>query len=163
MVFWDLAQDLHRFGWDCMFIDNRREDRFSAELAVALVLRRRGEGGDICNPLPAEIVDISKYGARLFMDRIRVDAFHLFYTPRDQANCAIFLEGTPASAESFSVPVWPVWFDRLLLEEARPFQMGVEFLLHPHDDQVETLLRLARKQQGEPRTLLERLWLSRPA
>lgn len=146
-----------------MFIDKRREERFGAELAVVLVLRRRGEEGIICGPLAADIVDIAKYGARLFMDRIRVDAFHLFYTPRDQATCALFLEATPASVESFSVPVWPIWFDRLLFEEAKPFQMGVEFLLHPHDDQVEKLLKMARKPQGEPRSLLERLRLSKPA
>ena len=144
-----------------MFIDKRREERFGAELAVTLVLRRRGEDGIVCGPLAADIVDIAKYGARLLMERIRVDAFHLFYTPRDQDNCALFLEGTPASAASFSVPVWPIWFDRLLLEDEKPFQMGVEFLLHPHADQVEKLLVLARKQQGEPRSLLERLRLSR--
>lgn len=146
-----------------MFIDKRREDRFGAELAIAMVLRRREDGGAICGPLAADIVDISKYGARLFMESIRLDAFHLFYTPRDQETSALFLEGTSASAEAFSVPVWPIWFDRLLLEDAKPFQMGVEFLLHPHDDQVEKLLRLARRPQGEPRSLLSRFRLSKLA
>ncbi len=147
-----------------MFIDKRREDRFGADLSVAMVLRRRGEDGIVCEPLAAEIVDISKYGARLFMDHIRVDVFHLFYTPRDQANCALFLEGVPALAESFSVPVWPTWFDRLLLEDdVKPFQMGVEFLLHPHDEQVDKLLKLASKQPCCSRGLLERFRLSRSA
>lgn len=147
-----------------MFIDKRREDRFGAELSVAMVLRRRGEDGILCEPLSAEIVDISKYGARLFMDHVRVDVFHLFYTPRDQANCALFLETTSAGSETFSVPVWPTWFDRLLLDnDAKPFQMGVEFLLHPHDEQVDKLLKLARKQPYPSRGLLERFRLSKSA
>lgn len=144
-----------------MFIDKRREDRFGAELAVGLVLRRRVEGEAICCPLAADIVDISKYGARLHMERIRMDVFHLFYTPRDQADSALFLEGTEASAEVFAVPVWPIWFDRIQIEEAKAYQMGVEFLLHPHDDQVERLLRLARKEPAGPQGLLARLRLGR--
>lgn len=144
-----------------MFIDKRREDRFGAELAVAMVLRGRETGEVICGPLAGDIVDISKYGARLFMEQIRVDAFHLFYTPRDQATCALFLEGTIPGADFFSVPVWPIWFDRIILEEAKPFHMGVEFLLHPHDDQVEKLLGIARKNSGAPRGLFERLRFSK--
>ncbi len=150
------------YGSVGMFIEKRREDRFSAEFSVSMVLRGKGEGEILCGPLSAEIVDISKYGARLFLESIRVEACHLFYTPRDQADCSLFMDGSSLEAEPFSVPVWPIWFDRLLLENARPFQMGVEFLLHPHDEQVGKLLKSAKKAHGEPSGLLARFGLSRP-
>ena len=131
-----------------MYIDKRREDRFPTELPVSLVLRIREDGVLLCDPFSAFVVDLSGYGVRLVMEHVRFETFHLFYTPRDKTSCSLFLQAERPEAEPLDLPVWPVWFNRAWWGELKPFQMGVEFLLHPHDEQLGLLKKLLKEHRG---------------
>jgi len=133
-----------------MFIDKRRADREAVELPAKLLLcAAEGDAAVLCGPLAAQVVDLSRYGARLMLEQVRVDELHLFYTPRDDRSCALFFELERSdSEEPLRIPVWPVWFNRLLTEEGNFFQLGVEFMLPPGDLLLKELLGMARERSG---------------
>ena len=122
-----------------MFIEKRREARVTGCLPVELVLRAKKSGASVCDPLPALIVNLSSRGACLLLESIRIDTYHFFYTPRDKSTLTLFLIADKAGLTDVAIPIWPVRFDRLLWEEAKPFEMGVEFLLPARDGQVQNL------------------------
>ncbi len=129
-----------------MYSEKRREDRDALEFTVTLRLRNRDDEQPLCAPFTGIVANLSSYGSCVLLEKIREGSQHLFYTPRDNASCALFLEiSSNGDEDDLSIPVWPVWFDRLLWEDAKPFQIGVEFLLHPHDEQIEKFKKLVKE------------------
>ncbi len=132
-----------------MYSEKRREDRDASEFTVALHLRNRDDEKSICDSFSGVVANMSSYGSCILLGKIREGANHLFYTPRDNASCGLFLEITGEGDAMLAIPVWPVWFDRLLWEDAKPFQVGVEFLLHPHDENIEKFKKLVKENQSK--------------
>ena len=129
--------------------ERRRAERISGMVPVMLVIRRGYQGEIIAGPAPGDIFDISLYGAGLSIEQIRVGSCHFFYSPQDNPSNVLHLQVETSSEDEsgqtmISIPVRPVRFDRVLVEEnaLKPFYVGVEFLLGPEDEQVQLLFRL---------------------
>jgi len=137
--------------------ERRRAVRLSGDIPAALVLRHGCQGEIIAGPSPGEILDVSVCGAGLSIEQIRVESYHLFYTPQDKPGYVLHLQVEPppedeSGIETISIPVRPMRFDRVLGDENehKPFYVGVEFLLEPDDEQVQLLVRLLdEKNKGK--------------
>lgn len=131
--------------------ERRRSTRIEGRLPVTLVLRHGRLGHVIAGPAAGEVLDVSLYGAGLLLEQIRVENCHLFYSPQDNPSCVLHVEFVAApNGETLSLPVRPVRFDRVLEEDAsaKPFHLGVEFLLKPTEKAVRLLFSQVAEQAG---------------
>ncbi len=136
----------------------RRAPRIAAELSVTVVPREAETNQVLGEPLMGRLNDISTYGARLTVPRIRSGQYHLFYGFNDDASRLITLEVIdPEEMEKLSIPMQPVWFDRLLDEPGQPFQLGCEFLVPPEHAAIVRLHALLLARQKEEGGWLKRL------
>lgn len=127
-----------------MSSEQRRAKRINGNLLPVTVILRDGKGGPIlAGPINGFINDVSIYGARFTVPQIRIESYHLFYACHDNPSLVIHIEvDNPTDNEDhLSIPVRPVWFDRILHEEdeLKPFQVGAEFLIAPENDQIKRL------------------------
>ncbi len=130
-----------------MVKENRRSPRFKSSLPVTLLLRDNSSGVSLTDPLVGHLEDISAHGLRLSVPHIRIGNYHLFYTFTDNQRQTIYLEIRVAdlSVPPVCIPARPVWFDHILSGTARPFQIGMEFLL-PDDEQTRQLKEMFTQQ-----------------
>lgn len=127
-----------------MSSEQRRAKRINGNLLPVTVILRDGKDGPIlAGPINGFINDVSVYGARFTVPQIRIESYHLFYACHDNPSLVIHIEvNSPNDNENqLSIPVRPVWFDRILHEEDefKPFQIGAEFLVAPENDQIRRL------------------------
>ena len=133
------------------------------------MLRRGVRGAVVSGPSNGVLLDVSLYGAGLYVEQIRIDSFHFFYAPQDNPAHVLHLEVQPSAEEEWeplSIPVRPVRLDRFLDDEfaAKPFHLGVEFMLDPTDEQVRALHRLVverSRRKGWWRKLFDSLLVVR--
>lgn len=121
--------------------EHRRSVRLKSSLPIRLLLRDNGSGSNLAEPLAGHIDDISVHGVRLTVPHIRIDKYHLFYAFVDNEAQSLLLEIAAADRDSppIVIPARPVWFDHILSEPTRPFQLGMEFLVDSDDAQIERL------------------------
>ncbi len=121
--------------------EHRRATRFNVSLAVVtLILRDTKNRLALADPVPGVLKDISLYGARLAVPRIRTGNYHLFYACNDDPSKVIHLEVIDREeADRLVIPAHPVWFDHVLSDPARHFELGMEFLVPPEDPNVARL------------------------
>lgn len=129
--------------------ERRIFERFRLDLEGALFLCRGKKGEKICTPIICRLQDFSKKGACLVTNRILVDHHHLFFTALESDKFFLHLEfACPGEenteAETYTIPVRPVWFDRLVDEEHKPFKMGIEFFEKMGEEQFQRIRRLSR-------------------
>ena len=111
--------------------EQRRSPRVEIGLAVRIIIRDNSGDGPLAEA-DGLINDISRHGLRLTVPRAKVGEYHLFYGFHDNEGQTIYLTANDQAAGEefprFSMPVHPVWFDRLLTQPDKPFQLGMEFL-----------------------------------
>jgi hypothetical protein len=144
-------------------IDKRRENRLACNLSVSVNLRDGLNGPLLAGPAPARLHDISSYGASLIVPQIRFGNYHLFYSSRDHhPTQVLFVEVSTEGDEPLSIPVRPIGFDRVLCDEAMPFQIGVEFMPETgqHIAMLKKMAAQSKRQQRKSwwKNLLRRLW-----
>ncbi|MGV1098969.1 hypothetical protein ACUUL3_06100 [Thiovibrio sp. JS02] len=136
----------------------RRAPRIAASLAVTLILRETEGSQVIAEPIMGSLVDMSTYGVRVTVNRIRAGKYHLFYSFNDEESRVINLEVIdPEEMVKLVIPMHPVWFDHILSEPCRPFHLGLEFLVPPDNGQVARLHQLLAAQQKSESGWLKRL------
>lgn len=138
-----------------MSSEHRRAKRINGDLLpITVVLRAGKEGAILAGPVAGFINDVSRYGIRFTVPLIRIGAHHLFYACHDNPSLVIHIEmdNPDEPGKNFSIPVRPVWFDRILHEEDefKPFQLGAEFLADSENDQVRKFEKIlaGRKKTG---------------
>lgn len=133
--------------------NKRRAPRLDSVLPVTLLLYDDRESHALSEPIPAEILDMSVYGVRIIVSRVRIGEHHLFYSFNDSPHHFIqicFKDGE-GDDEKGVIPSYPVWFDHLVNMAGQPFQLGMEFLIEPQDENVRKLgevIRQIKKQRG---------------
>lgn len=123
--------------------EQRRSQRVTISLTVRIMLRDNKSGSNLAEAV-GRVDDISRHGLRLTVPQIKAGSFHLFYAFNDNETRTLHLEIQAEEAEGrrWEIPARPVWFDHLLSEPGKPFQLGMEFLCQPEDEAVEWLNRL---------------------
>ncbi len=133
--------------------NKRRAPRLDSVLPITLILYDDRESRALSDPVPAELLDMSVYGVRITVSRVRIGDQHLFYSFNDSPHRFIqicFKEGA-GEHEKGIIPAYPVWFDHLVNMAGQPFQLGMEFLVEPQDENVRKLgivIDQIKKQRG---------------
>ncbi|MBA3002954.1 MAG: PilZ domain-containing protein [Desulfurivibrio sp.] len=137
--------------------DHRRAKRFNVRMAVTLILHDTKNRLNLADPVPGDLVDISLYGARLSVSHIRTGNCHLFYACNDDPAKVINLEVIDSEeGDRLVIPAHPVWFDHVLSEPTKHFEIGLEFLDLPEDPNIARLHAFLALQPS-----LEDSWLKR--
>lgn len=109
-------------------------------MAVTLLLRDTKNRLILADPVEGALLDISLYGARLSVPRIRTGSYHLFYACSDDPARVIHLEAIDREeGDRLVIPARPVWFDHVLTSPSRHFELGLEFLVPPEDPNLARL------------------------
>lgn len=129
--------------------ERRIFERFPLNIEGALFLCRGRNGEKFCGPVSCRLHDLSKKGAGLVTTRIIIDNHHLFFAALESDTIILHIEFALPGAEEGSgteitIPVRPVWFDRLIDEEQKPFKMGIEFFERLNDQQFQRIRQLGR-------------------
>jgi len=106
--------------------------RFTGKLAGSLYLCLGRNGSRLGRPVRCHVADLSRKGAGIFASQVISDSRHLFFDALESDKHVLHLDiectGGQGETEIITLPVRPVWFDRvLLLEEPQSFVLGVEF------------------------------------
>jgi len=144
--------------------EQRRIERIRQGMPIRLSLRHGPDGPLLAGPTPGTLTDISASGAGITVaKKIFIDNFHLFYSPRDNPEYILYLELDLANnKEKFiSIPVRPVWFDRIQSDASNKFAMGVEFSISKKDTDLKRLIQMLQTKHHENgnwlRNLLEKI------
>jgi len=78
-----------------------------------------------------QVVDLSRHGAGIITSQIIIDNQHLFFAALESDDTILHLEidvlSDKENSDSLTFAVRPIWFDRILDKEPKPFKLGVEF------------------------------------
>jgi hypothetical protein len=120
--------------------EHRRAKRFNVSMAVTLILHDTKNRRILADPVEGYLLDISLYGARLAVPRIRTGNYHFFYACSDDPARVIHLEAIDREEGSrLVIPAHPVWFDHVLSAPSRHFELGMEFLVPPENPDLARL------------------------
>jgi hypothetical protein len=123
--------------------------RFTGKLPGSLYLCLGRNGSRLGRPIRCHVADLSRKGAGIFASQIISDSHHLFFAALESDKHILHLDiectGSQGETEIITLPVRPIWFDRvLLLEEQQPFVLGVEFYEKLSRDLFQRLHDLCR-------------------
>ncbi len=111
--------------------EKRKFTRHTLEFNASLYLSEGQDGPAKSKSINCQIVDISRQGAGIITSQIIVDNQHLFFAALESENSILQLKIEVAKSESnlgsLTFAVRPVWFDRVLDREPKPFKLGLEF------------------------------------
>lgn len=139
--------------------DQRRSPRIDISLPVRIIIHDQAEDRTLAAG-EGRINDISRHGLRLVISTPKIDKWHIFYNFQDNNQQLLLLEIMADQATdqatgrlaSFKLPVRPVWFDRLLSQPQKPFQLGMEFTQTPPPEVLEWLNGLLSKLESQHHT-----------
>ena len=136
-------------------------------MPIKLSLRNGPDGPLLAGPTAGKLVNISARGAGITLaKKIFIDNYHLFYSPRDNPEYILYLELNLSGNDNryVSIPVRPVWLDRIQSETPHEFAMGVEFTITKKDTDLKRLIHLIQTQQHEDgnwlRNLIEKFFFN---
>jgi hypothetical protein len=146
--------------------EQRQIQRFKQGMPIRLLLRHGPDGPLLAGPTSGRLTNISASGAGITVaEKIFIDNYHLFYSPRDNSEYILYLELDLSSDKEdkfISIPVRPVWLDLIQSETPNKFAMGVEFSISKKDTDLKRLIHLlqAKHQEGGNwlRNLLEKFF-----
>lgn len=123
--------------------------RFTGKLAGSLYLCQGRHGSRLGRPVRCQVADLSRKGAGILASQIMSDSQHLFFDALESDKHILHLDiectGEKGETELITLPVRPVWFDRVLLEDQQPFLLGVEFYEKISRDLFQRLRDLCRR------------------
>lgn len=139
--------------------EHRRAKRFNVRIAVTLILHDTKNRMVLADPVPGNLVDVSIYGARLSVPHIRTGNYHFFYACNDDPAKIINLEVIDSEeGDRLVIPAHPVWFDHVLSEPTKHFEIGVEFLVPPEDQNIARLQDFLAVQPSSETSWLKKLF-----
>ena len=132
--------------------EQRRIERFKQGMPIRLLLRHGPDGPLLAGPTPAKLTDISASGAGITVaEKIFIDNYHLFYSPRDNPEYILYLEVNLSGNDDkfISIPVRPVWLNRIESETPDKFAIGVEFSINKKDSDLKRLIQSIQTKHQE--------------
>lgn len=131
--------------------EQRRIQRYEQGLPIRLSLRDGPAGHLLAGPIPGNLTNISARGAGITIAKIFIDNHHLFYAPQDNPEYTLCLDLDLSDNEDkfVSIPVRPVWLDRLQSPTQNDFAMGVEFIITKEDIDLKRLIHLIQTRHHE--------------
>lgn len=128
-------------------------------MAVTLILHDTKNRRVLADPVEGNLLDLSLYGARLSLPRIRTGNYHLFYACSDDPARVIHLEAIDREeGDRLVIPAHPVWFDHVLSSPDKHFELGMEFLAPPEHPDIARLHAFLAPQPALGSGWLKRLF-----
>ncbi|MEN8191021.1 MAG: PilZ domain-containing protein [Thermodesulfobacteriota bacterium] len=131
--------------------ERRRQARYPTDIDGSLYLCGRRDGQRLSNSLDCRVVDFSRSGVGIISFKIFVDNQHFFYEALDSDEVLLTLKiATSRNSRDLAALTFlgrPVWFDRILDQESKPFKMGIEFLEKISDDEWKLLRELSSTEK----------------
>jgi len=139
--------------------EQRRIQRYEQGLPIRLSLRDGPAGNLLAGPIPGNLNNISASGAGITIAKVFVDNHHLFYAPQDNTEYTLCLDLDLSEDKDkvVSIPVRPVWLDRIQSSMQNDFTMGVEFIITKKDIDLKRLIHLIQTKQHEDGNWLRNL------
>ena len=135
--------------------EKRQSKRHSIVFNATLYLCEGHNGPPKSKPIHCQIINLSRHGAGLITSQIIVDNQHLFFASLDSDDSILHLQleipKSDDSSASLTLAVRPVWFDRILDREPKPFKIGVEFFEKISNDDF-VLIKTSQSQVDDPKT-----------
>jgi len=123
--------------------DRRREQRHSCSRPVGLFLSRGPDGPAVSPVFEGQLLSLSRWGAGIALSEVMAGSTHLAYGPMESSTLQLnVVFSLPDGEEQLTVPVRPIWLDKIQTEDMPPFRIGVEFVVPLAK---ELLLRLNRQ------------------
>ncbi len=133
-----------------MITEMRRSKRQHDFLPITINAQDGTSGKKLAGPFSARIIDISQHGCRLLISQVLINAYHIFYSTRENDSTILQLVVTfPNQNKQFTVPARPIWLDRFQLDDVRAYTIGVELLTSPEGELIHKLQSQLRKGQKE--------------
>ncbi len=136
----------------------RRSPRIDISIPVRIIIHNKGTNRTLAETT-GRISDISRHGVRLIVTQAKIERWHIFYSFHDSDQQVISLEILPLQDQDqqedvpdFQLPVKPVWFDRLLSQPDKPFQLGMAYRRELPPEIVEWLKGLQAKLHSQRKT-----------
>ncbi len=123
----------------------RRGKRCITDMTLNVFMQDELKLTTIVAPTSCYVRDLSSYGAGLIFKKIQFDGYHLLYTPAEKSECKLYLTQEGTEKDQINLPVKPIWYNLVDIEDKKYFHLGVEFLAAPKDPRVSSLQELAKK------------------
>ncbi len=111
--------------------ERRKFSRYNLEFNGSLYLCDGQDGPRKSDSIKCQVVDLSRQGAGIITSQIIIDNQHFFFAALDSDDTILHLEINVSedntNSDTITYAVRPVWFDRVMDQEPKPFKMGVEF------------------------------------
>jgi hypothetical protein len=144
--------------------EQRRIQRYEHGLPIRLSLRDGPAGHILAGPVSGSLTNISASGAGITITKVFIDNHHLFYSSQDNPENILYLDLDLSDNEDkfVSIPVRPVWLDRIQSSTQNDFAMGLEFIITKQDIDLKRLIHMIQTKHHEGgnwlRNLVEKLF-----
>ena len=121
--------------------DLRRSKRHDDFIAVN-VLAQNGVNGDReAGPFSGRIINISRHGACLLMSLGVLESYEVYSKTYRNDSSYLEIQGSfPTEMGEFKLAARPIWTDPFIIDDMRAFKMGVDFIVNPIGEQMNTII-----------------------
>jgi len=111
--------------------ERRKFTRYNIDYNGSLYLCNGQNGTRKSDSIKCQVVDLSRHGAGIITSQTIIDNQHFFLAALESDDTILHLEIDVSTdninSDALTFAVRPVWFDRVMDKEPKPFMMGVEF------------------------------------
>lgn len=121
--------------------DLRHAKRYYDFLPVFVTAQNGINGIRVAGPFTGRIINISRGGACLLMSLGVLDAYNVYRATVHDASSFLEIQGaiSPAGVQ-FKLSARPIWTEPFIMDDLRAFKMGIEFLINPEGEQMNTIM-----------------------
>ena len=114
--------------------------RVEVEIPVVVNLYGKKSNKPITDPVPGTLINFSKYGSCLIVEKVIVDGEHLFFSAQKKSGNYLNVKGEIGEFAGLDVLCQSVWMDGLKYKEKSCFKIGLQF-----NDEQKSLYKLCKK------------------
>ena len=121
--------------------DLRRARRYHDFIPVFVTAHNGMDSIRVAGPFSGRIINISRCGACLLMPLSVLDSYNVYSAAIRDVSSFLEIQGTVSlEAGQFKLSARPVWSDPFIMDDLRAFKMGIEFLVNPEGEQMNSII-----------------------
>jgi hypothetical protein len=133
-----------------MISEMRRSKRYNDFIAVSVVALNGINGNKVAGPFSGRIINVSRNGACVLMSLGVLDAYQVYSLTQKNDSSFIEISGRIESGNTkFKLSGRPIWSDPIIIDDIRAFKMGVDFMVNPHSDTMDSIINTVSNLSDE--------------
>jgi hypothetical protein len=121
--------------------DLRRAKRYHDFIPVLVTAPKGMNTLRATGPFSGRIINISRYGGCLLMPFGVLDPDEVFNATYHKTSPFLEIQGSVSLKNGhFKLSARPVWTDPFVMDDLRAFKLGIEFLLNPEGEQMNSII-----------------------